>query len=73
MRDEVLMSLVDRAMSDEEFRRRASEDLEGTLRDYGYELTEEELGAVREFHGQVAGKTDEELVAAVADARRQGG
>ncbi len=49
MRDEVLMELVDRAMNDQEFRRKAQEDPEGTLKEYGYELTEEEMAAVKEF------------------------
>ena len=61
MRDEVLMDLVDRAMNDQEFRDRARGDLEGTLRAYGYDLTPEELAAVKEFHAQAAGKSDEEV------------
>jgi Ribosomally synthesized peptide prototyped by Frankia Franean1_4349. len=74
MRDEVLMDLVDRALSDEEFRSRAKDDPEGTLAAYGYELTDEELGAVKEFQSQVAGLSDEELEQALASgARRQGG
>ena len=73
VRDDVLMRLVDRAMSDEEFRRRAHEDPEGTLRAEGFELNDDELSAVKEFQQQVAGLSDEELQRAIADApRRQG-
>lgn len=74
MRDQVLMDLVDRAMNDPEFRDRAREDLEGTLKAYGYELTPEELAAVKEFHAQAAGKSDEEInQALVGGARNAGG
>ncbi len=74
MRDEVLMSLVDQAMNDPAFRDRAREDLEGTLQAYGYDLTPEEMAAVREFHAQSAGKSNEELNRELAGgARRAGG
>ena len=66
MRDEVMMDLVSRAMDDPEFRRRAREDLDGTLPAYGYDLTEEEMTAVREFQESVAGLSDEELEAELA-------
>ena len=61
MRDEVLMDLVDRAMNDPEFRERARASPPGPLAAYGYDLTPEELAAVREFHAQAAGKSDEEV------------
>ena len=75
IRDEVLMQLVDRAMNDQEFRQSAQRDPEGTLRAHGYELNDEELAAVKEFHAEVAEHGDEELrqaIAGSADARRQG-
>lgn len=73
IRDDVLIRLVDRAMSDEEFRRRAQADPEGTLRAEGFDLNDEELSAVKEFQEQVAGLSDEELQRAIADTpRRQG-
>jgi hypothetical protein len=72
-RDDVLMRLMDRAMADEDFRRRAHDDPEGTLRAEGFDLSGEELAAVKEFQQQVAGLSDEELQRAIADApRRQG-
>jgi hypothetical protein len=74
MRDDVLADLVDRAMTNADFRRRAAEDLEGTLQAEGFRLEPDELAAVREFHAQAAGKSDQELEAMVADAgRRQQG
>jgi len=61
IRDEVLMDLVDLARTDPEFKRKARADLEGTLNEYGYELTGDELAAVKEFHRRTRGMSDEEL------------
>ncbi len=66
MRDEVLIELVDKAMNDHEFRRKAQEDPERTLNEYGYELTGEEMAAVKEFHSQTKGMTDEHIDRALA-------
>ncbi len=66
MRDEVLMELVDKAMNDGEFRRKAQENPEGTLSEYGYELTTEEMAAVKEFHSQTQGMTNEQIDRALA-------
>ena len=71
MRDDVLADLVDRAMTDADFRRRAADDLDGTLEAEGFRLEPDELSAVREFHSQVAGKSDQEVEAMVADAGRR--
>jgi hypothetical protein len=76
MRDEVLTGLVDKAMTDAEFRRDAITSLDGTLAAHGYELQPDELEAVREFHGQVAGKSEaevEEFLTATAARRQQAG
>ena len=73
MRDAILAGLVDRAMTDADFRRQAITDLDGTLAANGYELQPDELEAVREFHGQVAGKSEaevQELLAANANRRQ---
>jgi N-acetyl-anhydromuramyl-L-alanine amidase AmpD len=76
MRDEVLMSLIDKAMTDPEFRSRAVKDLDGALQAYGYELEPDEMEAVRAFQAQTAGKSDAEverlLAEGAADPRRQG-
>jgi hypothetical protein len=76
MRDEMLASLVDRAMNDADFRRQAITDLDGALAANGYELQPDELEAVREFHGQVAGKSEaevQELLATNASRRQNVG
>ena len=78
MRDEVLIQLVDKAMTDPQFRDRALEDLDAALSEHGFELEEDELAAVREFHAEVAGKSPEEVdgilkEAASGNRRQQGG
>ena len=75
IRDEVLMRVVDHAMNDADFRSSAQRDPEATLRAHGYDLTDEELAAVKEFHAEVAEHSDEELRQAIsgnAQSRRQG-
>ena len=66
IRDEVLMDLVDLARTNPDFKRRARVDLEGALNEYGYELTGEELAAVKEFHRRTRGMSDAELSLALA-------
>ncbi len=61
MRDDVMISLIDQAMSNAEFRQKALANLEGTLQEYGYDLDSDEMAAVREFHAQTAGKSSEEI------------
>ena len=73
MSDAALMSLVDRAVSDPDFRARAQEDLDGALAQTGLELTDEELQAVRDFQAQAQGMNDDELGELLAANRRQGG
>jgi hypothetical protein len=73
MRDEVMIDLIDRAMRDPEFREQARQDPDGTLRAHGFELTDDELQAVKEFQQQTAGLSDEELNEAITQGgRRQG-
>jgi hypothetical protein len=75
IRDDVLMRLVDHAMGDADFRQSAQRDPEGTLRAHGYELTDEELAAVKDFQSEVAEHSDDELQQAIAGGageRRQG-
>jgi len=71
MRDDVLAALVDRALTDPDFRRRAADDLDGTLAAEGFDLEPEELAAVREFHSQAAGRSDEELEVLLAGGGRR--
>jgi hypothetical protein len=73
MRDDVMIDLIDRAMRDPEFREQARQDPEAALQAHGFELTDEELQAVKEFQQQTAGLSDEELNEAIAQGgRRQG-
>jgi hypothetical protein len=55
------MDLVDLARTNPDFKRRARVDLEGTLSEYGYELTGEELAAVKEYHRSTLGMSDAEV------------
>ena len=70
MRDDVMSALVDKVMMDDGFRERARTDLDGALADSGFELEDDELQAVREFHGEMAGLSDDEVTATL---RRQQG
>lgn len=77
MSEEVLMELADKIVTDQGFRESALEDLNGALEKYGYSkrLTEEELSAIREFHGQCSGlskvEVDQKLAGAIR-SRKQG-
>ncbi len=61
MRDEVFVELVEKTFNDPQFREKAKQDPEGALREHGYELEPQELEAVKEFHAQAAGMTEEEM------------
>ena len=61
MRDEVLMQLVDRAIEDEGFLRRAKADPEAAVKEAGFDLDDEEMAAVRDLHREVLQMSDEEL------------
>jgi hypothetical protein len=73
MRDQILMQLVDKAISDPEFRANARKNVEGVLRAYGYDLTPDELGAVKAFQAETAGLSDGDLDSVLAgnSQRRQ--
>lgn len=73
MRDDVMIKLIDRAMSDPAFRAEVRRDPEGALPAEGFELTDDEMNAVKEFQQQTADLSDEELNDAIAQGgRRQG-
>jgi hypothetical protein len=61
MRPKVMNGLVQKARVDREFRSKAVAELEQTLDAYGFELTDDELAAVREFHEHAAALSDAEL------------
>ena len=65
--------LVQRAMTDPGFVARAQNDLDGTLAAEGISLSPEEMAAAREFHGEIAGLSQDEVQGRLSDAaRRQG-
>jgi hypothetical protein len=62
VRDEVLMGLVYRARTDQEFKRNVRAALDRLLIDkYHYDLNEEELEAIREFWCETMNLTDRQL------------
>src|SRR5918997_6245968 len=67
MREHVLKALANRAATDPEFLGQARRDLEGTLAQYGYHLTDEELQLVKDLQRQTAGMSDNELARMLAD------
>jgi hypothetical protein len=72
MRGDVMQELLDKAANDSEFRKQAVQDLEGTLSANGYELTEDELIAAREFQSRAKDLTDEQLESEIGDVRPHG-
>ena len=72
MRDDVLTSLVERALADDDFRRAARDNLEPTLREHGYDLTNDELDALRLMQAQTADWSDEQLTEQLATMAREG-
>ena len=73
VRDDVLMQLVDKAMSDPDFRSHAQRDPDGALAAHGFDLNDDELAAVKEFQQQTAELPPDELNGAIANqVRRQG-
>lgn len=74
MNDQLLMEIVDKARTDDQFRSKAILDPDGTLEEYGYEPGPEELEAIRAFHSEHAGKSPDELAELLDKAAmRQGG
>jgi hypothetical protein len=67
MREHVLRELANRAATDPEFLGRARRDPEGTLTQYGYHLTDEELQLVKNLQRQTARMSDNELARTLAD------
>ena len=70
MRENVLKSLASQATTDPEFLRRARNDLEGTLVQQGYHLTDEELRLVEDLRRRTAAMSDEELARVLASGLR---
>ncbi len=58
MREHVLKDLANRAATDPEFLGQVRRDLEGTLAQSGYHLTDEELQLVKNLQRQTAGMSN---------------
>jgi hypothetical protein len=71
MRENVLKSLASQATTDPEFLRRARNDLEGTLVQQGYHLTDEELRLVEDLRRRTAAMSDEQLARTLASGLRE--
>ena len=71
MRDDVMIQLSDRLFGDSAFRAQARTDLDGALRDAGFQLNPDEMAAVREFHGSAVALSDDQLMAAMADPHQR--
>ena len=72
MANDQLSRLVERAMNDPDFVRRAQTDLDGTLAAEGIQLDPEEMAAAREFQGQISGLSQSDIQSRLVNASRQG-
>jgi hypothetical protein len=71
MREDVLRSLAGRAARDPRFLEQMRKDLEGTLAQYGYDITGEELRVLKNVQRQTAGMSDQELIGTLAVGLRR--
>ena len=68
-----LSQLVQRGMTDPDFVRRAQTDLDGTLAAEGISLSPDEMTAVREFHGEIAGLSPDQVQAHLSETNGKQG
>ncbi|HEV2127128.1 MAG TPA: hypothetical protein VGR22_00740 [Thermomicrobiales bacterium] len=73
MATDQLSRLVERAMNDPAFISRAQADLDGTLAAEDISLDSDEMAAVREFHSQIVGLSEEEIQGRLSESNRQQG
>lgn len=71
IRLEALKGLTILAIHDDQFRRGAIDDLEGTLRRYGYDLTDQEMERLRQAHEEISGRSDEDLVRELSEGQQR--
>jgi hypothetical protein len=71
IRLEALKGLTVLAMHDDQFRRGAIDDLEGTLRRYGFDLTDQEMERVRNAHEDISGRSDEDVLREMREGEQQ--
>src|SRR5215203_1099680 len=72
LREKVLRDLASRAATDVGFLKQARRDLEGTLAEFGYHLTLEELRLVEDLRRRTAALSDEQLARTLASGLRGG-
>ncbi len=67
IRKEKLDKVLEKAVNDAEFRRKATEtgDLESTLTEADFQLEDDELAKAKEFKRDIEGKSDAEIVQAL--------
>ena len=68
---EALKGLTVLAIHDDQFRRGAMDDLEGTLRRYGYDLTDQEMERLRYAQEEISGKSDEDLLSEMREGEQR--
>jgi hypothetical protein len=71
MRENVLRNLASRAATDAGFLKQARRDLEGTLAEFGYDLTLGELRLVEDLRRRTAAMSDEQLARTLASGLRR--
>ncbi len=71
IRLEALKGLTVLAIHDDQFRRAAIDDLEGTLRRYGYDLTDQEMERLRYAQREISGMSDEDLIREMREGERR--
>jgi hypothetical protein len=71
IRLEALKGLTVLAIHDDQFRRGAMTDLEGTLRRYGYDLTDQEMERLRYAQDEISGKSDEDLLSEMREGEQR--
>ena len=71
MREKVLRDLASRAATDAGFLKQARRDLEGTLAEFGYDLTLEELRLVEDLRRRTAAMSDAQLARVLASGLRE--
>ena len=71
IRLEALKGITVLTIHDDQFRRAAMDDLEGTLRRYGYDLTDQEMERLRYAQEEISGKSDEDLLSEMREGEQR--
>jgi len=71
IRLEALKGLTILAIYDDQFRRGVMDDLDGTLRRYGFDLTGQEMERLRDAHREIAGMSDADLARELGDRQQR--